>query len=307
MAVQSTGRARAASPLAVSEATDLLFRYDSLLGVASWLFNEPTRTAFTAVYAWCRRADEIVDSPEGSSSEKLELLRQRRVALAAMYRGEPQDALDGLLLETVGRYPGLTQDLFGAMLDGMETDARGPVRYASWDELERYCYCVAGVVGELSLPLLGVAAEERAAARAPAVSLGNAVQLVNILRDIGADARLGRVYLPREDLLRFGVREEELLDARAARLSAAGRRLVEFEAARARALIAEGVAGIPQLPANVRFAVRAIAELHLAMLAQLEAQGYDSLAKRVRLPLPAKLAVIARLLATQSAAALRGR
>lgn len=290
------------SSAALAEATQLLFRHDSLLGVASRLFDEPTQKAFTAVYAWCRRADEIVDSPHGSPSAKRELLLERRSALAAMYRGQPRDALDGLLLETVERYPGLTQELFSAMLDGMETDTTETVRYDTWPQLERYCYCVAGVVGELSLPILGV--DDRKIARGPAVSLGNAVQLVNILRDISADATLGRVYLPREDLDRFGVREEELLDTEAGALSDRGRSLVQFEADRARALIADGIAGIPLLPRNVRFAVRAIAELHIAMLDELEAQRFDSLAKRVRLSMPAKLAVVARLALTETAAAL---
>jgi len=189
---------RASASPALAEASALLWQYDSLLGWASRLFDTDKRQALTAVYAWCRRADEIVDSASGTPAEKLEQLRQRREDLASLYRGEPHDQLDGLLLETVRIHPALGEQLFSAMLDGMETDAAGAVRYESWAELERYCYCVAGVVGEMSLPLLGVPPEQLTEAVSPAVSLGNAVQLVNILRDIGADAKLGRVYLPRE-------------------------------------------------------------------------------------------------------------
>lgn len=305
-ALPSARGARPSPPsTAFAEAQALLFKYDSLLGVASNLFDPQTRGAFVALYAWCRRADQIVDGPErGSPDEVLAALRDRRAALRDMYAGEPRDDLDGLLQQTVTEYPALTAPLFEAMLDGMETDAQPDVRYERWDALERYCYCVAGVVGEMSLPLLRVPDSELAAARAPAVALGNAVQLVNILRDIGADARLGRVYLPADELARFGVREAELLDARAERLSDAGRSLVEFQCARARALIAEGIDGIPLLPANVQFAVRAIAELHLAMLDQLERQRYDSLTQRVRLSTPAKLAVVAKLAAKQFGAGL---
>ena len=112
---------------------------------------------------------QIVDGPErGSPEEVLAALRDRRAALREMYAGEPRDDLDCLLRVTVDEYPSLSAPLFEAMLDGMETDAQPDVRYERWDDLERYCYCVAGVVGEMSLPLLRVPDSELAAARAPA-------------------------------------------------------------------------------------------------------------------------------------------
>ncbi len=163
-------------------------------------------------------------------------------------------------------------------------------RYATWDELKVYCYRVASVVGLMTSEIFGYAGG--AATMEYAKALGYAMQLTNILRDVGADAALGRIYLPAEDLARFGYTEEELQRGVINENFAA---LMKFEIARARALYAEAELGIPRLHSDARLPVLSAARLYARILDAIEQNSYDVFTRRAHLSLSRKLYALPRL------------
>jgi len=167
--------------------------------LAFQLLPRTKRYAIYAVYAFCRAADDAVDElPEPSLRRAaLELVKS---ALERVYRGKPQSPMEVALADTVGRYR-LTKQYFDDLITGMEGDIE-EVALSTTDELEEYCYRAAGTVGLLCLEVFGVAGE---AAKRYAIALGRALQLTNMIRDIRADACVGRVYIPRELLDQHGV------------------------------------------------------------------------------------------------------
>lgn len=193
--------------------------------------------ALWAIYVWCRRTDDIVDGPRGllrgrkSMQADLEDWTDR---LEEVWRGQPRDALDLALVDVRQRFPSLPIRPFRDMIGGMVMDVpgMGKNRYETFEELEEYCYRVAGTVGLMTLPILGTSegvTEEEA--KGPALSLGIALQLTNILRDVGEDAQRGRIYLPMEDLRKFNVPEAHILNGV---LDDNYRALMKFQIERAR-------------------------------------------------------------------------
>jgi phytoene synthase len=199
----------------------------------SFLLLPPERRrGILEVYAFLRAADDAVDEV---GSPPLEVWRAE---LDRAYgAGEPQTE-PGRALQRAARAFGIPRRHFDALLRGCAMDRDGR-RYERYAELEDYCWHVAGVVGRACLPIFGVSED---AAGEYADRLGIALQLVNIVRDVGEDARRGRIYLPREDLVRFGVAEEELREPLA---SPGVRALLAFEGERARAALARAHAALP--------------------------------------------------------------
>ena len=190
------------------------------------LLSKPQRNAMCAIYAFMRYCDDLSDDP-GANRAAIE-----------RWRAEMEDALEGRFSEhpvwpafhhTVRRF-GIPHEYFRAMIDGVLSDLE-PRRFETFDELYRYCYQVASVVGLTIIHIFGF---DTRTALPLAEKCGVAFQLTNILRDIREDAALGRIYLPAEDLRRFGVTEDDL---RAGNRNEAFLRLMRFEAARARALL----------------------------------------------------------------------
>ncbi|MGD1923545.1 MAG: squalene/phytoene synthase family protein [Paracoccaceae bacterium] len=170
------------------------------------LLSQPRRRAMRAVYAFCRVVDDIADGDPPadtmSSEEKLALLAEWRAEIDRLYDGVPVSAIGQALLEPVALYA-LPKSEFIAMIEGMETDAAGPVIAPDTEALMAYVRCVAGSVGCLSMRIFG--AHKGKASDDFAVALAAGIQLTNILRDVEEDAEIGRLYLPSEVLERAGL------------------------------------------------------------------------------------------------------
>jgi len=255
------------------------------------LLPPPKRRSLSAVYAFARRVDDIGDGTE-SPEQRLTGLAEVRDQLHRL--DQPgEDPVLVALADTALR-TGLPIPAFHELIDGCEADVRG-TRYETFDELHHYCRCVAGTIGRLSLAVFGSA--DRATAEPLADALGVGLQLTNILRDLLEDRRNGRIYLPAEDLDRFGCTldldehgaftdDEDALTA-----------LIEFEAARAQDWYAEGLQLLPMLDRRSRACCAAMSGIYRRLLDRFMARPWLVLHDRVSLPGWEKAVVAARSLA----------
>jgi 15-cis-phytoene synthase len=231
------------------------------------------RQAIAAVYAFARRVDDVADG-ELPPEEKRAELEELRAALD----GESSDPVFVALQDARERF-GIPREPLEAFIDGGLQDLEQST-YADFDELRGYCEKVAGAVGLACVPVYGSSDVEHA------MTLGIALQLINIIRDVDEDRQLGRVYLPQDELAAFGV--EELA------LSPEFRELMAFEAERARTYLAEGLRLLDSLDRRSALCVRTFAGLYRETLDRIEAGGFDVFGEKTRLSAPRKLAVVAR-------------
>jgi phytoene synthase len=242
------------------------------------------RRAIYAVYAFCRECDDYADEP-APLLHKAALLKEQRRLLSACYGGRPEGPVFTALADVVRRYD-IPEQLFQEIIDGVEMDLTTD-RYATFEDLRLYCYRVASTVGLISVEVFG---SSDPSAQECAVSTGIAMQLVNILRDLREDAARGRIYLPLEDLHRFGYPERDLqrgvMDAR---LTA----LMDFEAARAREYFQKGAGLLRLLPQEARACPAVLAALYSRLLNEMESSGWDVFRQRARLSTPRKAWVAA--------------
>ena len=229
------------------------------------------RRAMSALYAFCRTSDDLIDDPAGDARAALTAWRARATAPAP----PPDDPVALAWADTRARY-GITRRCAEQLVDGVGRDLRQH-RYATFDDLAAYCYGVASTVGLMSVRIVGSAGE---AAVPYAVELGVALQLTNILRDVGEDWRAGRVYLPLDELTAYGLTEDDLA---AGRVDDRWRAFMRFQIARCRALYAEAWPGIGLLHRDGRFAVAAAGALYRAILEDVEAHDYDVFHRRAHL------------------------
>jgi len=244
----------------------------------SFLFlPKARRNAMYTIYAFCKGVDSAVDEPPVGSDPKEEL-RRWRAELDVAYEGTPTWPLMISLAHHV-RQLSIPKAYFEELIKGVEMDL-STTRYATFDELSLYCYRVASVVGLICLHVFGPTSPH---AQDYAVDLGMAFQLTNILRDLGTDAEQGRIYLPREDLARFGYTEAEMLSHKP---TAPLRNLVDYEAARARGYYAKAQASLDGLPSSDRRAL-VVAEIMRAIyseiLHRIEQRDHAVFGPRVRL------------------------
>ena len=238
------------------------------------------RRAIWAIYVWCRRTDELMDSEEAQARplEELALRLDRwEEKTRAVFNGVVEDDLDAVMVDTLERFPQGIQPYLD-MIEGQRMDLTW-TRYPTFEDLKLYCYRVAGTVGLMTQGVMGV---DRAYTTAPwsdcpdtsdaAVALGIANQLTNILRDVGEDRGRGRIYLPQEDLQRFGYSEDDLL---AGRLNEAWRQLMAFQLERARDWFARSEAGVRWLSADARWPVWTSLRLYRGILDAIEQLDYD--------------------------------
>jgi len=256
------------------------------------------RQALAAVYAFARRIDDIGDGTL-PAPEKLAALDQARASLSALITaGTPgdDDAVLVALADAAARFD-IPLAAFGELIDGCAADVRG-VTYETFDDLLHYCRCVAGSIGRLSLGVFGTSDPDQAVPLAD--SLGVALQLTNILRDIREDYASGRVYLPAEDFARFGCS----LDSDPATHPGRGKltALVEFEADRARSWYAKGLTLMPLLDRRSAASAGAMAGIYFRLLEHIAESPAAVLTRRVSLSAREKAGVAVRSLA---AAALR--
>ena len=252
------------------------------------------RRAIWAIYVWCRRTDELMDSPEAQArptselADRLDAWEQRTRNL---FRGTVHDGLDLVMADTLARYPQPLQPYLD-MIEGMRMDLT-TTRYASFEQLKLYCYRVAGTVGLMTQEVMGVDPayttapwSERPDTSEAAVALGIANQLTNILRDVGEDRGRGRIYLPLDELKRFGVSEDQLL---AGVVDDNWRALMAFQLQRARDWFARSEAGVRWLAPDARWPVWASLRLYRGILDVIEQHGYDVFNKRAYVPTAGKL------------------
>lgn len=241
-----------------------------------------TRRSVRALYAFCRTTDDTVDMAAGDPARALaEWVHRARTPRLAQYY-----PVLAAWHDTRSRY-GLAAELVDELLAGVAMDLTIH-RYASFADLWLYCYRVASVVGLLVMGITG-----SAPGAAPyAIKLGVALQLTNILRDVGEDALRGRVYLPQEDLDRFGMSADEILNGV---YDERFRALMRFQADRARMLYAESMPGIALLPPDSRFGVAAAARVYQGILDKLAANNYDAYTRRAHLNLREKIALLPRI------------
>jgi phytoene synthase len=249
--------------------------------------------ALSAVYAMARRIDDIGDG-DLPSDDKRRLLAEARDA-ATNPAGHPDDAVCVALADSAKRLP-IPLAAFGELVDGCEMDLAGR-RYESLDDLVEYCRCVAGSIGRLSLgvfdpPLSGSA--ERAAEYAD--SLGIALQLTNILRDIREDLVAGRVYLPHEDLALFGAELRLRTDGALDGCGDALAQVVRYEAARAQSWYDRGFRLLPLLDRRSAACCAAMAGIYRELLTRIAADPAQVMRGRLSLPARDKLRVAGRAL-----------
>ena len=259
---------------------------------AFWMFPRPQRRALHAIYAFCRMADDFADDPAVNGDRRL-LLEAWREELEAAYRGDSGHPV-GIALGDAARHFGLRREWFEDLLSGVESDLCGePIR--TFAELERYCYCVASTIGLLVVAVRGLSGP---AVHAYATDLGIAVQLTNVLRDVGEDARSGRIYLAREDLERMGVTPAELGKEEP---SEPVRLLLALYAERARIRYERAHA---VLPVELRRAARpaeAMGAIYRRLLDRLHAERFPCLSESMRLGKAERLAIAARTWAGREA------
>jgi 15-cis-phytoene synthase len=250
----------------VQESTEAVIRaHSKTFYFATSLLPPDARVAIRSLYAFCRSSDDLVDCTD-TSLRDLENWRAK-VALPANQQTDPLLYAWALVREQYGVDRRYEREL----LDGVEMDLRAQ-NYQTWQELETYCYRVASTVGLLSMPIIGLAKGACFEQAAPAaIKLGIALQLTNILRDVGEDAAMGRVYFPEEDLRRFQLARQDILNRTGDQRFVA---LMKFEIQRARRLYEEALPGIGLLSPAARPAVGAAALLYRAILDQVEAIQY---------------------------------
>jgi 15-cis-phytoene synthase len=231
------------------------------------------RQAIAAIYAFARRVDDVADG-ELPPEEKRAGLEELRAALET----DPTDPVFVALRDARDRF-GIPPEPLEALIDGGLQDIEQST-YRDFAELRGYCEKVAGAVGLACVPVYGSDDTEHA------MTLGIALQLINIIRDVEEDTALGRVYLPQDELTAFGV--EELAP------SPEFRELMAFEAERARACLAEGLRLLDSLDRRSALCVGTFAGLYRETLDRIEAAGFDVFGEKTRLSAPRKLAVVAR-------------
>jgi len=249
------------------------------------LLSRPQRQAMCAIYAFMRYCDDLSDA-EGVSDRAGAIARWQADLDSALEGHSPENPVWPAFSDAVARYR-IPHQYFRDMIRGVSSDLE-PRHIQTFQELYDYCYHVASVVGLTIIHIFGFN-DPRALELAE--RCGVAFQLTNILRDVREDAEHGRVYLPEEDLERFGVNPEEL---RGPALSSALRNLLEFEAKRAREYYQETESLIDLVDNRSRASLKALIGIYSRLLERISNSGYEVLGERVRVPAWEKIWILAR-------------
>lgn len=253
-----------------------------------WLGREQ-RNAFYAIYAFCRHTDDLVDNNEGKPRLQRMLIREWKARfLKAWHAGESEDPVLGPFVFVMKKYSiPLRYPL--ELIRGVSMDIRKK-EYGTFAELRRYCFRVASVVGLMLLHAMGMDSVRRA--KKYAVKLGIAMQLTNILRDVGEDAGMGRVYFPKDELARFGLTIQDILSfCKTERLIG----FLKFQVARARKYYREAMHGLAKFNKEARTVVALASTLYSEILRVIEENDYEVFAKRAYVTLYRKVLLYARI------------
>jgi phytoene synthase len=249
------------------------------------LLSRPQRNAMCAIYAFMRYCDDLSDEPGANRAAIDKWRAEMEAALAGRFSDHP---VWPAFHHTVRRFC-IPHEYFREMIDGVLSDLE-PRRFETFEQLYRYCYQVASVVGLTTIHIFGF---DTRSALPLAEKCGVAFQLTNILRDIREDAERGRIYLPIEDLRRFGVSEEDLC---AGRRDEPFLKLMGFEAERARAYYDESRPLLDLIHPRSRASLWALISIYSRLLERIEGSNYDVFRRRVRLPLWEKSWIVWRAL-----------
>ncbi|MBV9087488.1 MAG: phytoene/squalene synthase family protein [Acidobacteriaceae bacterium] len=280
---------------AITRASAKNFKYAFLILAAE------KRDGLCAVYAFMRHADDLSDEPGRSPAERRQKLDAWREDLHNAVAGQPSENPVLMAVADTQRRFGIPLELFDQLVEGTEMDiapeqgtgSAPAIRYRTFDDLRRYCYHVASVVGLISIRIFGYRDRE---AEPLAENCGVAFQLTNIIRDVREDAAMSRVYLPEEDLARFGHSVSELSPARLSNgfQPQSFRPVLEFEVQRARELYQSADRLLPLIDDESRPALWVLIEIYRRLLEKIAARRYDVFTERVRLSTAEKLAVLSR-------------
>lgn len=258
--------------------------YAKTFYLGTLLMPKEKSKAIWAIYAWCRLTDELVDGEKAKYTTK-ETLAEWEQKLESIFAGYPLDDTDVALVDTIQRYPMGIQP-FRDMIAGQQMDLVQN-RYQTFEDLELYCYRVAGTVGLMSNAVLGIRTDPNGVPwekdkpiyvpTQEALSLGLAMQLTNILRDVGEDLQRDRIYLPLEDLHAFGYTEADLI---AGVIDDRWRGIMKFQIKRAREYYKQAENGIRYLIRDSRLPVWASLMHYQGILSEIEANNYDVFTKR---------------------------
>lgn len=275
---------------------ELTAKYAKTFYLGTLLMSPTKRQSVWAIYAWCRRTDELVDGPAATKTTP-ETLAQWENQLDSIFAGCPLDNYDVALVDTLQHFP-LEIQPFRDMIAGQRMDLYRS-RYETFEDLYLYCYRVAGTVGLMSTTIMGV---DTSVYSAPwyrdiqpylpveeAIALGIANQLTNILRDVGEDARRGRIYIPLEDLKKFSYSPEELLQGV---LDDRWRSLMRFQIKRAREFYTKADRGISYLAQDARWPVWAASMLYGKILDVIERNDYQVFNQRAYVPQLQKISTL---------------
>jgi phytoene synthase len=244
------------------------------------------RLAMCAIYAFMRRSDDIADGAANPALASEGLRAWRATVDAALHGKNSTEPILPALADTVQRY-GIEPRRFHELLDGAEMD-QTKTRYETFDELYKYCYHVASVVGLIVLPIFGYNDE---AAKPPAEACGIAFQLTNILRDVKEDAQLGRIYLPREDLKRFGVEEADIMNSRT---TPQFFKLMKFHTERAREYYGKAQPLVGMISEDSRGTLAVMMAIYGGILDKIERRNFAVFEERIRLSAAEKLWIVAK-------------
>ncbi len=241
----------------------------------AFLFLPPERRrAITALYAFCREVDDVVDEVSDPSIARIKLAWWRK-QVDEMFAGKPEHPVTRALQPHLATCR-ITAERLHAIIDGMEMDL-DQTRYLDWPGLRKYCWHAAGVVGELSASVFGYQDPQTLVY---AERLGLAFQMTNIIRDVGDDARRGRIYLPIEDLQRFDVKAAEILNSQHSERFEA---LMRFQAERARGLYREAMQNLPEADRRAQRPGLMMAAIYHALLEEIERENWQVLDQRISL------------------------
>lgn len=247
----------------------------------SFLFlTKERRRAITALYAFCREVDDVVDECSDAGVARIKLAWWRK-EISDIYHGQPQHPVSRALAEVAGQFR-LQEQHLQEIIDGMEMDLDRN-RYPDFESLKLYCHRVAGVVGLLSAGIFGY---QDPRTLQYASDLGMAFQLTNIIRDVGEDARRGRIYLPLDELQQYGVGAVDILQSRE---TADFRRLMEFQIERALGFYRQAFAQLPDIDRKAQRAGIIMAAIYRTLLDEIRADGCRVLTHRISLPPVRKL------------------
>lgn len=256
---------------------------------ASRFMSRELRDSFYSVYAFCRHTDNLIDDNEDNPKLQRTLIREWKQRFLETYeKGYSTNPILNSFVFTMKKYS-IPKRYPLQLIRGVSMDIRKK-EYSTFAELRRYCYCVASVVGVMLTYVMGVG--DISKAKRYAIKLGIAMQLTNILRDVGEDARLGRVYFPKDELARFGLKIQDILSLKR---TSGLMEFLKFQIARARRYYQEAIKGISMLHREVRPVISLAFTLYREILQVIEENGYEVYGKRAYVNLARKVILYVRL------------